>query len=101
MTGGNPDRKTGSTGDTQASGEELTVNTITASHVHTGIPAILKDTIHPARLSNIGHTVTEQEATEIGSDQDSQYSSRAEQKRSVSFSRVCEVVTQGEEKDKV
>ena len=77
------------------------VNAVTASCVHTAIPAIHKDTIHPARLSNIGRAVTEQEATEISSEQESQYSSGAEQKRSVSFSIVCEVVTQGEEKDEV
>ena len=100
-TGNNPDSKTGSTGDTQTSGGEPTVNAITASRIHTGIRTILKDTIHPARLSNIGPLVTEEEATEISGEQDSQYSSGAEQKRSVSFSRVCEVVIQGEEKDKV
>ena len=64
-TGGNPDSETGSTGNTQTSGEELTVNAITTSHVHTEVPAILKDTIHPARLSNIGSAVTEQEAIKI------------------------------------
>ena len=99
-TGNNPDSETGSTGDTQTSGGEPTLNAITASCIHTGIRTILKDTIHPARLSNIGCAVTEQEATEI-SGEDSQYSFRAEQKRSVSFSRVCQVVTQGEEKDEV
>ena len=77
------------------------MNAITASHIYTGIRTILKDTIHPARLSNIDRAVTEQEATEIGGEQDSQYSSGAEQKRSVSFSRVCEVITQGKEKGEV
>ena len=78
------------------------MNAITASRIHTGIWTILKDTIHPARLSNMDRrTVTEQEATEISSEQNSQYSSGAEQKRSVSFLRVCEVITQGKEKDEV
>ena len=77
------------------------MNAITASCVHTGIPAILKDTIHPARLSNIGRAVTEQEATKISKEQNSQSNSGAEQKRSVSFSRVCEVITPGDERDEV
>ena len=59
-TGNNPDSETGSTGDTQTSGGEPTVNAITSSCIHTGIRTILKDTIHPARLSNIGCAVTEQ-----------------------------------------
>ena len=95
------DNRTGPTVDSQTSGEGSVVNAVTASHVHKGVPAIRKDTIHPARLSNIGCAVTEQEATEISGEQDSQYSFRAEQKRLVSFSRVCQVVTQGEEKDEV
>ena len=83
--GNNPDSKTCSAGDTQTSGGEPTVNAITSSSIHTGIRSILKDTIHPARLSNIGHAVTEQEATEISEEHGSQSDSRAEQKRSVSF----------------
>ena len=77
------------------------MNAITTSRVHTGIPAILKDTIHPARLFNIGHAVREQEAIEISKEQDSQSNSGAEQKRSVSFSRVCEVIIPGDERDEV
>ena len=95
------DSRTGSTGDTQTSGEGLRVNTITASCVHTGIPAIRKDTIYPARLSNIGCAVTEQEATEIGEEHSSQSGSGAEQKRSISFLRVCKVITPGDERDEV
>ena len=45
--------------------------------------------------------VTEQEVTEISKEQDSQSNSGAEQKRLVSFSRVCEVITPGEERDEV
>ena len=44
---------------------------------------------------------TEQEATEISEEHDSQSASGAEQKRLVSFSRVCEVITPGNERDEV
>ena len=72
QTGNNPGSETGSTSDTQTSGGEPTVNAITASRIHTGIRTILKDTIHPARLSNIGRAVTEREATETSEKHDSQ-----------------------------
>ena len=77
------------------------VNDVTASRVHTGIPAIPKDTIHPARLSNIGRTVTEQEAIEIEKEHTTQSASGADQKRSIRFLKVCEVITLGDERDEV
>ena len=78
------------------------VNAVTASRLHTGIPSIRKDnTIHSARLSDIGRAVTEQEAMEIEKEHTTQSASGAEQKRSVSFSKVCEVVTPGNERDEV
>ena len=78
------------------------VNAVTASRLHTRIPAIRKDNInHPARLSDIGRAVTEQEAMEIEKEHTTQSASGAEQKRSVSFSKVCEVVTFGDESDEV
>ena len=78
------------------------VNAVTASRLHTGIPSMRKDnTIHSARLSDIGHAVTEQEAMEIEKEHTNQSTSGAEQKRSVSFSKVCEVIIPGNERDKV
>ena len=52
-------------------------------------------------LSNIGCAVTEQETIEINEKQDSQSGSGAEQKRSISFSKVCEVITPGVERDEI
>ena len=75
---------------------------LTASRLHTGIPSIHKDnTIHSARLSDIGRAVTEQEAMEIEKEHTTQSASGAEQKRSISFSKVCEVITPGDERDEV
>ena len=48
-----------------------------------------------------GSAVTEQEAREIEKEHTTQSTSRAEQKRSVSLSKVCEVITCGYERDEV
>ena len=78
------------------------MNAVTPSRIHTGIPTIRKNSInHPARLSNIGRTITDQEATEIEEEHATQSTSGAEQKRSISFSKVCEVITPGDERDEV
>ena len=78
------------------------VNAVTASRLHTGIPSIRKDnTIHSARLSDIGRAITEQEAMEIEKGLTNQSSSGTEQKRSVSFLKVCEVIIPGSERDEV
>ena len=49
----------------------------------------------------IGSAVTEREARVIEKKHTTQPDSGAEQKRSVSFSKVCEVITFGDESDKV
>ena len=49
----------------------------------------------------ISSTVTEQEARKIEKKHTTQPPSRAEQKRSVNFSKVCEVITFGDESDEV
>ena len=100
--GDSPDNRTDSTADNQTSGEGPVVNAVTASRLHTGIPAIRKDNIiHPARLSDIGRAVTEQEAMEIEKEHTTQSASGAEQKRSISFSKVCEVIIPGVERDEL
>ena len=45
--------------------------------------------------------VTEQEAREIEKEHTTQSTSAAKQKRSISFSKVCEVITLGDERDEV
>ena len=100
--GDSPDNRTDWTADNQMSGEGPVVNAVTASRLHTGIPSIRKDnTIHSTRLSDIGRAVTEQEAMEIEKEHTTQSTSGAEQKRLVSFSKVCEVITMGDDRDKV
>ena len=102
FAGDSPDNKTGSSEGNQTSGDESVGNAVTALCSYTRIPAICKNnTIHPSRLSNIGHAVTEQEAMEIEKEHTTQSTSGAEQKRSMSFSKVCEVITPGDERDKV
>ena len=100
--GKSPENRADSTVESQTSGEESAVNAVTASCLHTGIPRIHKDnTIHYARLSDIGHALTEQEAMEIEKGLTNQSSSGTEQKRLVSFSKVCEVIIQGSERNEV
>ena len=100
--GDSPENRADSTVESQTSGEEPAVNAVTALCLHIGIPLICKDNnIHSARLSDIGPTITEQKAMEMEKGLTSQSSSRTEQKRSVSFSKVCKVIIPGSERDKV
>ena len=80
--GDSPENRADLTIDGQTSGNEPMVNAVTASRLHTGIPRIRKDnTIHSARLSDIGHAVTEQEAMEIEKGLTNQSAFGTEQKR--------------------
>ena len=78
------------------------MNAVTASRQYTGIPSIRRnDSIHISRLSSIGRAVTEQEAQEIEKEPTAQSTSGAISKKSLRFSKVCEVITLGEKKDEV